>query len=60
MKILYLLFALLFLAFLSEPGNAQFYFCVGGRGRCYSGPCPRPTTDIGNQNCPGRLTCCVR
>uniref|UniRef100_A0A182C5X6 Defensin n=2 Tax=Phalotris mertensi TaxID=1260334 RepID=A0A182C5X6_9SAUR len=57
MKILYLLFALLFLAFLSEPGNAQ-RICLGGRGFCHSTPCPRSTIDYGKKDCWGSLRCC--
>uniref|UniRef100_A0A182C5S4 Defensin n=1 Tax=Phalotris mertensi TaxID=1260334 RepID=A0A182C5S4_9SAUR len=57
MKILYLLFALLFLAFLSEPGNAQPR-CHSQGGRCYFLLCPWNTIDHGQLDCPGTRICC--
>nr|APZ74626.1 beta-defensin-like protein [Phalotris mertensi]APZ74627.1 beta-defensin-like protein [Phalotris mertensi]APZ74628.1 beta-defensin-like protein [Phalotris mertensi]APZ74630.1 beta-defensin-like protein [Phalotris mertensi]APZ74631.1 beta-defensin-like protein [Phalotris mertensi] len=58
MKILYLLFALLFLAFLSQPGNAQPR-CHSRGGRCYSPRCPINTKCHGKMDCPRGSICCV-
>ncbi|KAK9405258.1 beta-defensin-like [Crotalus adamanteus] len=57
MKILYLLSAFLFLAFLSEPGNAQRQ-CFQVGGFCRLGRCPFDTSNIGKLGCPGRFMCC--
>ncbi|KAK9405289.1 beta-defensin-like [Crotalus adamanteus] len=57
MKILYLLFAFLFLAFLSEPGNAQRR-CRRLGGRCHFRRCPFETFDIGKQDCGLLQKCC--
>nr|QIM55390.1 beta defensin-like protein [Sistrurus miliarius] len=59
MKILYLLSAFLFLAFLSEPGNAQPR-CHGVSGFCRPDHCPPGTTDIRQQDCPWGQSCCVK
>ncbi|KAK9405255.1 beta-defensin-like [Crotalus adamanteus] len=58
MKILYLLFAFLFLAFLSEPGNAQRQ-CFNLQGSCRF-ICPLGTTNSGEQDCEPLLSCCIR
>ncbi|KAG8127320.1 hypothetical protein E2320_014249 [Naja naja] len=57
MKILYLLFAFLFLAFLSEPGNAQRR-CHSLRGRCHYRHCRGNTISIGIQDCQQGFLCC--
>ncbi|XP_032071978.1 crotamine CRO1-like [Thamnophis elegans] len=56
MKILYLLFAVLILAFLSQPGNAQDR-CHSIRGRCYPNRCPGGL-DHGQVDCRYRWRCC--
>nr|AGF25394.1 beta-defensin-like protein [Lachesis muta] len=56
MKILYLLFPFLFLAFLSEPGNAQEW-CRGLGGFCSFYQC-RPGHDLGPQDCWPERRCC--
>nr|AGF25395.1 beta-defensin-like protein [Lachesis muta] len=57
MKILYLLFPFLFLAFLSEPGNAQGQ-CHQQRGRCFLHQCPLSHYFLGRLDCgPGRRCC---
>nr|Q6HAA2.1 RecName: Full=Crotasin; Flags: Precursor [Crotalus durissus terrificus]AAT47437.1 crotasin [Crotalus durissus terrificus] len=58
MKILYLLSAFLFLAFLSESGNAQPQ-CRWLDGFCHSSPCPSGTTSIGQQDCLWYESCCI-
>ncbi|KAK9405263.1 beta-defensin-like [Crotalus adamanteus] len=57
MKILYLLFAFLFLAFLSEPGNAQ-RLCRQVGGFCNFSRCPFPTSNIGKLGCGPQRKCC--
>nr|AEY69048.1 crotamine-like precursor [Thamnodynastes strigatus]AEY69049.1 crotamine-like precursor [Thamnodynastes strigatus]APZ74619.1 beta-defensin-like protein [Thamnodynastes strigatus]APZ74621.1 beta-defensin-like protein [Thamnodynastes strigatus]APZ74622.1 beta-defensin-like protein [Thamnodynastes strigatus] len=57
MKILYLLFALLFLAFLSEPGNAQD-LCHNLGGRCFRNRCSWSLRNHGGQDCPWGSVCC--
>ncbi|KAK9405256.1 beta-defensin-like [Crotalus adamanteus] len=57
MKILYLLFAFLFLAFLSEPGDAQPR-CNQVGGFCRPVRCPR-TSEI-EKDCGLRWKCCKR
>nr|BAN89440.1 crotasin-like_protein [Ovophis okinavensis] len=59
MKILYLLFAFLFLAFLSEPGNAQGQ-CYRPGGLCLSDPCPSGHLDLGQVDCQPGQKCCRR
>ncbi|KAK9412215.1 Cts-p2: Crotasin [Crotalus adamanteus] len=58
MKILYLLFAFLFLAFLSEPGNAD-HKCRDAGGMCSLTMCVTGT-DLGQQDCVSQLRCCKR
>nr|AGF25383.1 beta-defensin-like protein [Bothrops atrox] len=57
MKILYLLFTFLFLAFLSEPGNAQRE-CYWQRGFCRSKGCPFGYDSLGRLDCPLGYVCC--
>ncbi|XP_039220077.1 myotoxin-1-like [Crotalus tigris] len=57
MKILYLLFAFLFLAFLSEPGNAQPR-CRRLGGKCFRKRCPPKHVYLGRQDCWQRRRCC--
>nr|QIM55387.1 beta defensin-like protein [Sistrurus miliarius]QIM55388.1 beta defensin-like protein [Sistrurus miliarius]QIM55389.1 beta defensin-like protein [Sistrurus miliarius] len=59
MKILYLLFAFLFLAFLSEPGNARGQ-CRRLEGRCFRRRCPLRHVDLKLQDCGPRRRCCRR
>nr|AGF25389.1 beta-defensin-like protein [Bothrops leucurus] len=59
MKILYLLFTFLFLAFLSEPGNAQRR-CRQKGGMCLPGPCPPGYVSLGQQDCRRGQMCCIR
>ncbi|KAK9405203.1 beta-defensin-like [Crotalus adamanteus] len=59
MKILYLLFTFLFLAFLSEPGNAQ-RLCLRRGGHCFGYQCPGGFLDLGQLDCPRQFTCCKR
>ncbi|KAM6323530.1 antimicrobial peptide THP2-like [Aegotheles albertisi] len=58
MKILYLLFSLLFLALQVSPGlsspRRDMFFCR--RGSCYSGRCPIHMIKVGS--CFGIRTCC--
>ncbi|XP_060548147.1 crotamine-like [Pantherophis guttatus] len=56
MKIIYLLFAFLFLAFLSEPGNAQ-PVCYSRRGSCLH-VCLPPSVDLHRLDCRHGWTCC--
>ncbi|KAG8123032.1 hypothetical protein E2320_018381 [Naja naja] len=57
MKILYFLFAFLFLAFLSEPGNAH-HLCGSQGGRCHQYRCRPRHDDLGQRDCPWRWKCC--
>nr|AGF25391.1 beta-defensin-like protein [Bothrops matogrossensis] len=59
MKILYLLFTFLFLAFLSEPGNAQRR-CRQRRGICRPRPCPPENFSLGRLDCQMGQMCCRR
>ncbi|KAG8147756.1 hypothetical protein E2320_001419 [Naja naja] len=59
MKILYLLFAFIFLAFLSEPGNAQPR-CRRLGGRCFQRRCPPISINVGGQDCRMGFICCLR
>ncbi|KAK9405227.1 beta-defensin-like [Crotalus adamanteus] len=59
MKILYLLFAFLFLAFLSEPGNAQ-RLCLRRGGLCFPNPCPHGHHDFGQLDCGREWKCCIQ
>nr|AGF25392.1 beta-defensin-like protein [Bothrops neuwiedi] len=59
MKILYLLFTFLFLAFLSEPGNAQPECCQEG-GICHSKQCPLGYSSLGRLDCQLGQRCCIR
>ncbi|KAK9405151.1 beta-defensin-like [Crotalus adamanteus] len=57
MKILYLLFAFLFLAFLSERGNAQRR-CRRLGGCCHFRRCPSETFNLGQLDCGLLQKCC--
>nr|AGF25393.1 beta-defensin-like protein [Bothrops pauloensis] len=57
MKILYLLFTFPFLAFLSEPGNAQPE-CLRQGGMCRPRPCPY--VSLGHLDCQMGQMCCIR
>nr|AGF25387.1 beta-defensin-like protein [Bothrops jararaca] len=59
MKILYLLFTFLFLAFLSEPGNAQVR-CRRLGGICILSRCPLRYDSLGQQDCLKGQKCCRR
>ncbi|KAG8123034.1 hypothetical protein E2320_018385 [Naja naja] len=59
MKILYLLFAFLFLVCLSQPGNAQSQ-CGSLRGVCYRPYCPHGLQYLGQVDCPWGAVCCRR
>ncbi|KAK9405150.1 beta-defensin-like [Crotalus adamanteus] len=59
MKILYLLFTFLFLAFLSEPGNAHQQ-CRRVGGHCFRKLCPPRHRYLGQQDCGPRRRCCRR
>ncbi|NXE41722.1 GLL2 protein, partial [Ptilorrhoa leucosticta] len=58
MKILYLLFSLLFLALQVSPGlsspRREMLFCKGGS--CHFGPCPIHLVKVGS--CLGFRSCC--
>nr|BAN89441.1 crotasin-like_protein [Ovophis okinavensis] len=58
MKILYLLFAFLFLAFLSEPGSAS-HKCHDAKGMCSLTECTSGT-NLGQKDCAKNLRCCKR
>ncbi|XP_015680255.1 crotasin-like [Protobothrops mucrosquamatus] len=60
MKILYLLFTFLFLAFLSEPGNAQPPECRNIGGQCYQSRCPDGKNNNGWKDCEWGQLCCNR
>ncbi|KAK9405202.1 beta-defensin-like [Crotalus adamanteus] len=59
MKILYLLFAFLFLAFLSEPGDAQPR-CLHRGGLCFPNRCPPRYVDLKQLDCSPQRKCCRR
>nr|AEU60009.1 crotamine 1 [Crotalus oreganus helleri] len=61
MKILYLLFAFLFLAFLSEPGNA-YKRCHKKGGHCFPKEkiCIPPSSDFGKMDCRWKWKCCKK
>nr|AGF25386.1 beta-defensin-like protein [Bothrops jararaca] len=59
MKILYLLFTFLFLAFLSEPGNAQEE-CLQQGGFCRLIRCPFGYDSPEQQDCRKGQRCCIR
>ncbi|XP_013908048.1 PREDICTED: crotamine CRO3-like [Thamnophis sirtalis] len=54
---LYLLFAFLFLAFLSESGNAQRW-CHRRGGRCFSHRCLQNFENLGKIDCRQSHICC--
>ncbi|KFV71564.1 Gallinacin-10 [Struthio camelus australis] len=64
MRILYLLFAVLFLLFQAAPGNADLTFadtaeCKSQGNFCRAGPCP-PTFTISGSCHGGLLKCCSK
>ncbi|NWH60282.1 GLL10 protein, partial [Geococcyx californianus] len=64
MKILYLLFAIVFLLFQAAPGSADPLFadtvaCRSQRNFCMNGPCP-PTFSVSGSCHGGLLNCCSK